>query len=150
MGELDITAHDSSFNIRTPHDFMHEMIIPQYKEFRAKNSSSRHALLTIILVYHMYEWMHCKKFCCDHFRKAYENKEEMVELFELARNIANGTKHFKPRAKTRAQVGFSSAFSDGFARPLNVEYDDGRKQSVDVFLRKIVDFWKQQEEIGAF
>ena len=32
------------------------MIIPQHEDFREKNSSSRHALLTIILIYHMYEW----------------------------------------------------------------------------------------------
>ena len=48
--------HKSSFNIRTARDFLHEMIIPQHEDFREKNSSSRHALLTIILVYHMYEW----------------------------------------------------------------------------------------------
>ena len=28
------------------------MIVPQYEDFKKENSSSRHALLTIILVYH--------------------------------------------------------------------------------------------------
>ena len=41
-------------------------------------------------------------------------------MFELARNIANGTKHFSKKAKTQVQTGFSSGFSDGFACPLNV------------------------------
>ena len=150
MGVLDRVTHDSSFNIRTPHDFLHEMVIPQHKEFIANNSSSRYALITIILVYHMYEWVHGDKFSKEHFRSNYGNKKEMAEMFDLARKIANGTKHFKPKTRTKAQVGFSSAFSDGFARPLNVEYDDGREQSVDLFLRKMVEFWKQQEEVGAF
>ena len=143
-------THDSSFNIRTPHHFLHEMIIPQYEEFRAKNSSSMYALLTIILVYHMYEWVHCKEFNINHFRKKYENKEEMAQLFELVRKIANGTKHFKPRAQTKVQSGFSSGFSNAFARPLIVEFDDGNKQSVDDLLYKMVEFWKHQEQVGAF
>ena len=53
----------------------------------------------------------------------------MVETLKVARSNANGTKHFAPRAKTRTQAGFSSAFSDGFARPLIIERSDGREQS---------------------
>ena len=68
----------------------------------------------------------------------------------MARRITNGAKHFAPRAKTHTQVGFSSDFSDEFARPLNVEYDDGTQESADVFLRKMVDFWKGQGASGAF
>ena len=135
--------HESSFNIKTPRDFLNEMVIPQFEDFKKRNSSSRHALLTIILVHHIYEWVHGKKFSKDHFGSTYENSEEMAEIFDLSRNIANGTKHFKPKAKTHVQGGFSSGFSDGFARPLNVEFDDGRKQSVDDFLHKMVEFWKQ-------
>ena len=143
-------VHESSFNIRTPHDFLNEMVIPQHKEFIASNSSSRHALLTIILVYHMYEWVHGRTFSIDHFGTTYENEATMGEMFELARNIANGTKHCLPKARTRTQVGFSSAFSNGFARPLNVKFPNGRQQSVDAFLRQMVDFWTQQEQIGTF
>ena len=43
--------HDSSFNIRTARDFLYELILPQYKEFVRHNASSRHALLSIVLVY---------------------------------------------------------------------------------------------------
>ena len=50
--------HGSSFDVRTPHDFLHEMVIPQHEDFERDNSSSRHALLAIILVYHMSEWVH--------------------------------------------------------------------------------------------
>ena len=71
-------------------------------------------------------------------------------MFELARNIANGTKHFLPKSKTQIQVGFSSDFSDEFERALNVEFDDGRKESVDIFLRQMVGLWVQQEKVGAF
>ncbi|MYF25442.1 MAG: hypothetical protein F4224_09175 [Nitrospira sp. SB0678_bin_10] len=125
------------------------MVIPQHKDFVANNSSSRHALLTIILVYHMYEWVHGKKFSTEHFNSTYENRGEMAEMFELAGKISNGTKHFRRKVKTQVQHGFSSAFSDAFARPLNVEFN-GKKQSVDSFLRKMVEFWKHQEQVGVF
>ena len=50
-------SHASSFNIRTARDLLHEIVIPQHEEFLANNSSSRHALLTIIMSYHLYEWV---------------------------------------------------------------------------------------------
>ena len=109
--------HKSSFNIRTARDFLHEMIIPQHEDFREKNSSSRHALLTIILIYHMYEWVHGIQFSIKHFRSTYKNEDGGAEIFGLARNIANGTKHFSKRDKTQVQTGFSSGFSDGYAPP---------------------------------
>ena len=126
------------------------MIIPQHENFRDKNSSSRHALFAIILVYHMYEWVHCAPFSIKHFRSTYKNEDGVAEMFGLAKNIANGTKHFSQKAKTQVQPGFSSGFSDGFTCPLTVEFDDGRKQPADVFLRQLVEFWVQQEKGGAF
>ena len=150
-GQSHVTmTHESSFNIRNPHDFLCEMIIPEHEEFKANNSSARHALLAIVLVHHMYEWVHGTKFCVDHFASAYANEDGMAERFDLARNIANGTKHCQPRASTQVQSGFSPAFSDAFAKPLTVEFPNGRRQSVDSFLREMVEFWKRQERHGAF
>ena len=60
---------------------LNEMVIPQHKEFIASNSSSRHALLTIILVYHMYEWVHGRTFSIDRFGTTYENEATMGEMF---------------------------------------------------------------------
>ena len=142
--------HSSSFNIQTPHEFLHGMIIPQHNDFINSNASSRHALLTIILVHHMFEWVHRKKFTRDRFKSIYSSENHMADIFDLARMIANGTKHFVPRASTHVQRGFSSAFSDAFARPLNVEFPDGRQVSADRFLRKMVEFWECQEQQGAF
>ena len=144
-------THGASFNILNPRDFLHEMIIPQHEDFIEDNSSSRYALLTIILVYHMYEWVHSTKFTDSHFKSVYPPSEHgMVEKFELARNITNGTKHFSPKANTQVQIGFSSGFSDDFARPLNVEFPYGRQQSADSFLDEMVRFWERQERRGAF
>ena len=142
--------HNSSFNIRTPGDFLHKMIVPQHEDFIQHNACARHALLTIILVYHMYEWVHGKKFSVCHFNDNYLSEHGMADMFVLARGITNGTKHFKPRASTSVQTGFSSAFSDGFVRPLNVEFPDGRQEGVDIFLREMVEFWKRQKQLGAF
>lgn len=133
-------AHESSFDIKTAHDFLHKMIIPQHEEFKADDASSRHALLTIILVYHMREWVTPELF----YPKYIE------EMIEVAGKITNGTKHFKPRAKTWVQPGFSSLdFSDDFARVLNVEFSDGRELSVVMLLDKLVDFWKEQDRLGT-
>ena len=68
-------------------------------------------------------------------------------IFDAADFWAAENRHAK------AVIAFSRSilrFSDGFARPLNVEFDDGRKQSADVFLRQLVEFWVQQEKDGAF
>ena len=150
------TTHSSSFNIRTARDFLHELILPQYEEFVRRNASSRHALLSFVLIYHMYEWVHLAPFTRKHFQSTYPDQHDVANLLELAKGIANGTKHFKPkrmgqvRPITRVQGGFSSAFSDGFARPLNVELPDGTSTSVDNLLGNLVDFWKRQERLGAF
>ncbi|MDE2977545.1 MAG: hypothetical protein OXU63_08495 [Acidobacteriota bacterium] len=106
--------------------------------------------MTVIVAYHMYEWVHGRKFTPPDFRIRYPNEQGLASTFDLARKITNGTKHFKPKARTHTQGGFSSGFSDAFARPLNVEYDDGTRESADMFLRKMVDFWKKQGAAGAF
>ena len=148
-------VHESSFDIRTPRDFLHRMILPQYEDFIGHNASTRYALLAFIVVYHMYEWVNPrKKFTKEGFQSLYPSDPDMAATFDLARGIVNGTKHFKPtgcqhRPKTHMQTGFSSAFSDGFARPLNIEAPDGTSESVDILLRKM-DFWKRQEQLGSF
>ena len=139
-----MTLNKPIFNIQTPHDFLHQLIIPQHNEFIQRNSSVRHALLTIILVYHMYEWVHRKKFTEDHFNTTYPSDLQIVDRLKLARNITNGTKHFIHKANTHMQTGFSSGFSDEFVRPLNVEFPDGRKESADIFLQESVAFWQRQ------
>lgn len=143
-------SHQASFGVRTARDFFDQLVVPQHADFVRENGSSRHALLTVIVAYHMYEWVHGRKFTPRDFRTRYPNEPDQVGTFDVARKITNGTKHFKPKARTHTQGGFSSDFSDEFARPLNVEYDDGTRESADMFLRKMVDFWKKQGAAGAF
>jgi hypothetical protein len=146
-------THNSSFDIRTAGDFFRALVIPQYEDFVASNSSSRHALLTTIVAYHMYEWVHRTKFAVSHFKSTYPQDPSLADVFELARKITNGTKHFKPikpKAKTRTQKGFSSGFSNAFTRPLIVEFPDGSEKSADWFLCEMVDFWRVQEKNGVF
>ena len=141
-------THQSTFGIRTARDFLHKMIVPQYKDFTKMNASSRHALLAAILCYHMYEWVHKTKFTRVHFLSHYPGEHEMADMFESARKLANGTKHFANRVKTHVQKGFSSQFSDHFARPLNIESPNGTRLSADKLLRGMVEFWKRQEQLG--
>ena len=144
-------AHMSSFELKSADDFFYQMVIPQHEEFIANNASSRHALLTTILGYHLFEWVHGKKFNEDLFLEKYPSHASMVTVFEQARNITNGTKHFKSKdTTTKTQRGFSSAFSPAFAKPLNVIYTDGTSISADEFLGSLVAFWKEQKANGAF
>jgi len=143
--------HTSSFEIKNAETFFNEMVLPQYEEFLRNNSSSRYALLTTIMAYHMYDWVHNKKFTSARFKAAYPSQTSMVQDFDAARLLTNGTKHFcNQPVTTRTQTGFSSAFSDEFARPLIIQYPDGTEISADQFIRKLIEFWKDQKANGAF
>ena len=73
-------SHGSSFDIKTPSDFLRKIVIPQYEDFVAANSSSRHALLAIVVAYHMYDWVHQTHFTVEHFRTTYQSVEEVCSL----------------------------------------------------------------------
>ena len=144
-------THKSSFNIRNADDYFIQFLLPQYRDFIDNNASSRHALLTIIVSYHLFEWIHKDKFTIKLFEENYPSQKDLAKDFEIARNITNGTKHFSnDSAKTSTQRGFSSDFSDEFARSLNIEYPDGTKTSVDILLRRIVNFWQGEKDKGSF
>jgi len=75
----------------------------------------------------------------------------MADVFVTARRITNGTKHYiNQNIKTHTQKGFSSGFSDAFARPLIIEWKPGIEKSADILLRELTDFWKEQKAAGAF
>lgn len=99
----------------------------------------------------MFEWANKnQKFDRKSFSSNYPNEAHLADFFEVARNITNGTKHFKSKVTTRTQRGFSSAFSSSFARPLNVEFPDGTMKSADELLKQMIEFWARQEAAGAF
>ena len=114
--------HNSTFDIKTADDFFRDLVFPQYQDFLDNNSSSRHALLSTITAYHVYEWVYRDKFKKDKFLQANPDELELSDLIDLARNIANGTKHFISKVETRTQSGFSSCFSSEFARPLIIRF----------------------------
>jgi hypothetical protein len=147
---------DMAFDVRGPLDLLERVLLPTYEEFLANNASSRHALQATLVAYHMFDWVNKKYFSAEAFREAYCEPEyaEMVDYFEIARGLTNGFKHFHSplpgkehtgaRVVTTVQTGFSSGFSDGYARPLNA-----KDISVDILLRKLVEFWKDQRAKGA-
>jgi hypothetical protein len=99
----------------------------------------------------MYEWVHgANSFKGDHFKAHYPSQQDLADIFDLARNITNGTKHLIPKTKTRSQKGFSSGFRAGFARPLIIKRSGGNEISADDLLSQMLTFWKEQEGKGAF
>lgn len=143
----------STFDIKTPDDFFRHVVRPQYEEFLHDNASSRHALVAITLAYHMYEWVsRGKKFTDSDFKARYPSPRHahLRQYFNLARRLANGTKHFRAPVATRIQSGFSSVFSEAFARPLIIVDDDGSKISADALLEALVGFWSEQKASGLF
>ena len=152
-------VHQSSFGIANAREFFNEIVLPQHKEFVANNSSPRHALLAVIVAYHMYDWVHGENFSDNDFKLKYPSDKALANVFELARRITNGTKHFEPKKKkkvqkvqTRRQAGFSSGFNDGFDRSHFIATlpDDGTELSADDLLDQMVNFWAQQESARAF
>ncbi len=136
-----------TFEVQSSTQFFDLIVKPQHDDFVQNNSSSRHALLTIISAYHLYEWVHKEKFTCEKFKQKYPDDTELASEFDVARHITNGTKHCLTRpVSTSTQSGFSSGFSDGFARPLNITYDNGVSISADRFLRPLIYFWQKQKD----
>jgi hypothetical protein len=134
----------SFFGVDTPKAFFTQVVVPRYEAFLDDNASPANALIAILVAYHMYEWVHQGK--------AFELASSTLpsaqkEAFELARRLANSTKHFKLKqtrpVSTRRQSGFSSDFSDEFARPLMIERDDGSEISADELLGTIIDHWRR-------
>jgi hypothetical protein len=144
-------THTGSFDITTPSEFLEKMILPQYQEFLDNTASSRAALLCVIVAYHMYEWVNGpNRFIEREFMARYPTKASVWEFFDLANRLANSTKHFKNRIATRAQSGFSPAFSDDFVRPLCIIRDDGSEISADILIGTLVEFWRGAQAGGLF
>jgi len=162
MGEMDMT-----FDIKTPADLFERVLLPTYREFVENNASSRHALQGTLVAYHLFDWANDEGFTDDAFVRHYPEPEhrEMLGFFRVARGLANGFKHLAsplpgkphtgprvvtstqrpgPRVATSTQTGFSSEFSEEFARPLNAE-----DVSVDFLLQRLVAFWTDQHAKGA-
>ncbi|MBO9453148.1 hypothetical protein J7426_22995 [Tropicibacter sp. R16_0] len=136
------------FIIGSPQHFFSDVVIPQYQRFVQSNSDVGAAVCAIVMTYHLYEWATGQKFRPDSFPTLYPNDLNLLERFDLARRVSNGVKHANPKIETVTQTGFSSGFSFGFARPLNIVQDDGSKVSVDELLRDLIEFWERQDQAG--
>ncbi|QYY34646.1 hypothetical protein [Ruficoccus sp. ZRK36] len=138
----------SLLGIRNAIDFYDQLAFPAYQDFLSRNGCPRHALVAIILAYHMYEWAHQEAFDKGKFLERYPKHGCEAQCLEYARLLANGSKHFNPKVKveTRKQNGFSSAFSDAYQRPLIVIIDHGKEISFDTILSTVMGFWNLHVE----
>ncbi|SFK82093.1 hypothetical protein SAMN04488518_109240 [Pseudovibrio ascidiaceicola] len=139
----------SDFIVGSAEHLFSAVVIPQYQEFLKNNADIKAAVCTIILSYHLYEWVNGQSFNKDDFLKQYPENNVLAEYFDYSRKITNGVKHGNPKIKTKTQIGFSSAFSSAFARPLNVVTDEDETVSVDELLKVIIEYWKQQMRLIA-
>jgi hypothetical protein len=143
--------HETSFTVKTAHDFFVQIVLPQYQDFVENNSSARHALLSIITPYHMGEWRYEEKFRSGKRWRPAARNAGVLEDFQVAEMITNGTKHMEPKSvTTRTQGGFSSAFSSAFARCLMIRKQNGNEISADDLLERLINFWKNQKALGEF
>lgn len=133
------------FNIQNASDFFEHIVTPEYNDFLNNNASPRHAIFSIISMYHMYEWVHdSQKFTSeDDFLLLYPEEKKVSDYLEITRRVTNSTKHFKWKIDTKRQSGFSSAFSSDFARPLIIIEDDSSEVSVVDLLCTLFSFWKE-------
>ncbi len=143
------------FDISTADDFYEKVVKPQYQDFLDNNSSARYALLSILVTYHLHEWVGDKvKFDKNAFLERYPDFETESEYFEVARRICNDTKHFnkglEKEVKTRTQFGFSSFFSEFYARPLMIKISEDKEVSVDCLLKCLLGFWEKKKSDGLF
>lgn len=156
---------DSCFDISTADDFYEKVVKPQHQDFLDNNASARYALLSILVTYHLHEWVGGKfkfgeekkykhKFFQEAFLERYPGFETEADYFDVARRICNDTKHFnkdlKKQVETRTQTGFSSFFSDFFARPLMIKISEDKEVSVDCLLKCLLGFWKKMKDDGKF
>lgn len=140
-------THSASFGIQSPREYLQELIIPQYEEFISNPLSPRLALLTIFLLYHMYEWVHHHRYSVRHFRRVYPDDLDLIPYFLLAEKITNGSKHFRSKVKTRRKGGFSREFSEEFdLAALMAELDCRREVTADTLIEQLVDFWQRWEK----
>jgi hypothetical protein len=151
----------ASFDVTTPAHFYDLVVRPQYRLFcrsypRAISPSaqkSRHAILSIICTYHLYDWFHQgEKFTQAHFDMHHPGQAAVREMFELARKVANGSKHFTSRIASRVDQSFSAEFSPEFAQEaypaLLIVNDDGTEVHVNDLLSVLIGFWKSQRQSG--
>ncbi len=145
----------STFGITTASAYFDQIVLPTSDEFLHDNASSAKALIAILSAYHLYEWANPKeKYTSARFSVRYPARTDMVEVFDVARMLTNGMKHFVPRepsqkrAVTKAETGFSQDFSDDFSRPLSVETTTGQWLSADELLKKVTAFWQDERAAG--
>ena len=150
-----------AFAIRTPDEFFERVLLPNYREFEAHPGDLRRVMNLAISCLSMRDWMlgAFKEADPDRvygasekgqYRKLLEDKEP---LFAEVCAIANASKHLeldrKPRKGFRAtdvQVGFLR-MGDPVGlplRPVKTRLADGRRESVNWMLGRVVALWASE------
>ena len=109
--------------------------------FVANNGSVHFGLSAVLVLYHMYDKFYRRQFGHDKGRSSNFPDENTYKMFKIAQRLANSSKHAEVTIETIRQSGFSSGFSDGFARPLNVKFD-GEIVSLDNLVAVLYTYWE--------
>jgi hypothetical protein len=148
----------ASFNIATPAGLLQKLLQEQQDFTRENCLSARHALNAVMTAYHLQEWvwwafLNERPDIQVSLRLPRDDKgritkcsfrkwlEKQCPAIAEARQITNGTKHYRSRIQTGAHLG---AFSSGFSDAFDVSYlwveRNGREQRAE-FIKELVEFW---------
>ncbi|GEO42152.1 hypothetical protein SAE02_63000 [Skermanella aerolata] len=161
-----MTFH-GTFEIATPEEYFEKIVLRTYLETKEPQNkcSSAAFLIATTFAYHFIDWRYSSKKSekkddgIGMIKRVLDGiaTNEEIDYFDVARQIANGTKHFKrsdgapndDRAKTAVVNPFSDEFTDEFGPTLLIDItrSDGsgtEKVTARDFLEKLLIFWRGQ------
>ena len=142
---------EKSFEIRTAHDYLTELVHASYKEYVADQLSSRKAIGCAIFAWHLNEWVWAQHKAQLRVRlslKKYEDYRrflftECPEL-KVIQDLANGSKHFQSDGSTVKNTKLSHGHLMGLLAltqsHLVVETGSGLNFA-NILLSKVMSFW---------
>jgi hypothetical protein len=148
------------FDIITARDFLSKLEA-EYADFKAQPASARHALNCTITAYHLHEWVWGDWLKGDYATwrrlsvRDIKSFEEWLDRecpgFALARNLANGAKHFNRTVSSETQR--VASFGEGpygvgpYGTPyLLIDYGTDKPErwtTGEQLMDEIVTFWRQ-------
>jgi hypothetical protein len=143
---------EKSFEIRTAHDYLKELLHASYKEYMADQLSSRKAIGCVIFAWHLHDWVWAQHKPQLQARFGLTKKTDYLSFLitqcpelEVIQDLANGSKHFKSDRPTVKNTKLSHGHPMGLLLALTqsrlvVETGSGLNFA-NSLLSKVMSFW---------